>query len=500
VPANSVLVAFATNACTATLYGTPQAPRITWHDSLTRGTMNLVGFSTWSDTVTDAYFSGLDVGDAPFYVFGGGTNPSVPSILPVTMVGARHFNDGEVLLLDSKKVSDWSGVFNVSPATGLDFGTELSKATLEVRNDGRENRTVRLTVRQGEVRPGAGEPPAVPDLHYRDGLSSVTNGPWTALAADGSVQREILTGETWRVQLAVDRTKMTAPSGTVYGAILDFRDVSEATVNEKNVLVGGSHMRACVPLAVTSVGPEAHADGLRGLWLATAELDTVTYLQAKTEYKGERTFDVPSGGKMVVRLPVYIESQGGLQMWLLQRFWYGRDTNGVLKVFSGAVKSAGEPLTDLKRLSTPFLPTDHVELKFEKPTLTAGEDARVTFVVGEKSYVNPMYHARHPQHDAKDADFKWPTPSGDNMENYKGLDKPETFSITNTLEFAWDATNADWEAEKTITGTLRWHFNGLRHKEGEAPDGELRAKGRFTMKHLTSAAVRLEREEMRYER
>jgi len=483
VPANSVLVAFATNACTATIYGTPQAPRITWHDSQARGTMNLIGFSTWSDTVTDAYFSGLDVGDAPFYVFGGGTNPSVPSILPVTMVGSRHFSDGDVLLVDSKKVSDWSGVLNVSPATGLDFGTDNNQATLEVRNDGKENREVEMIVRRGEVAPLTGEAPAMPTLHYRNGYSALTNGPWTALAEGASIRQMVTSGETWRVRLAIDRTKMLAASGTVYGAVFEFRDMSESTVNDKNVLVGGSYMNAFVPVTATGNGTEAAEMWQRGLWIASAALDTVTYLD------GEKNDDVTAGGKMNVRLPVYIEETG--KMHLLQRFWYGRNTNGVLKVFSGKVKTSPEPLTDMKRLSTPFVPTDHEVTEFTRSSLTKGINAKVSFTVGETSYLNPMYHARHPQHDGQKADYSGRTPSGDNIANYKDIVKPETFSITNTIEFAWDKSNVAWEPDETMTGTLTWRFEGLRHGEGSLGRGELRAKGKFTMKKLTSAPVRM---------
>jgi len=491
VPANSVLVAFATNACTSTLYGTPQAPRLAWHDSLARGMMNIVGFSTYSDTLTDTYFSGLDVGDAPFYVFGGGANANYPTVLPVTMVGTRHFKDGEVLLLESKRTSDWSGVLNVSPADGLDFGTELNKSCLEVRNDGAEPREVEMIVRRGEL-PSAGAAPAVPAFHWRDSVYAVTNGPWTALAEGVGVRRELSTGETWKVELAVDRTKLTAASGTVYGAIFEFRDVSEASVNEKNVIVGGSHMNAFVPVTVTGNGKDQALNWQRGLWLAHADLDTVTYLRKADTYQGKKTFDLPSGGKMTVRLPVYIESKksgDGINMFLLQRFWYGRDTNGVLKVFSGSVKTAGEPLTDLKRLSTPFVPTDTPVTSFSAASLT--DPAVVKFTVGEASRVNPMYHANHPQHDGLKADYGDRTPSGDNLKNYVATVKPETFSVTNSIEFAWARSNPAWEPEETMTGMLTWEFEGLRHQEGESPDGKLRARGRFTMKKLTSAAVKL---------
>lgn len=477
VPANSVLVTFNTNATSyaANLYGTPRAPRIAWHDSLTRGTMNLIGFSTHSDTVADDYFSGLDVGDAPFYVFGG-TNPNAPSILPVTEVGLKRFSDGEVLLVDSKKVRDWSGVLNVSPAGGLDFGTELGKSRLEVRNDGQEPREVEMIVRRAEAAPLAGAAPDVPEFHCRDVLSALTNGPWTALTEDVGVRRTLATGETWRVELAVDRTKLTAPAGTVYGAVFEFRDVSES----------GSHMDAFVPVTVTGNGPDQAAKWSSGLWLVTAALDTVTYMD------GEENPDLPAGGTMNVRLPICIDLDSKtrkIKMYLLHRVWLGRDTNGVLKAFAGQVKTAGEPLTDLKRFSTPFVPTDKPVTSFSPSSLT--QTALVKFTVGETSRGNPMYHAQHPQHNALTADYSGRTPSGDQIQNYALEVKPETFSITNRIEFAWDKADPAWTPDETLTGTLTWRFDGLRHAEGTATSGELRAKGPFKMERLTSISVKL---------
>ena len=247
VPANSVLVAFATNTWSGAFRGVPRAPRIHWHDSLTQGTMNLVGFSVYDETITDTYFSGLSVGDGPFYVFGG-SNANAPQIMPTTMAGAKKYTDGEVLLVDSKKTSDWSGVLNVSPAKGLDFGTESSRSMLEVRNDGATAREVSVTMLACKGFDG-GEPPRTPDLHWRDTVA-VSNGAWAVLLPDAPIRKTLAAGETWRIEVAVDRSKFGGdlPAGTVYGAILRARDESEPVYNARNVLEGGSRMQAFVPV------------------------------------------------------------------------------------------------------------------------------------------------------------------------------------------------------------------------------------------------------------
>lgn len=49
--------------------------------------------------------------------------PSITQAYPSTTV-----SDGEVLLVASDVQSDWSGVLNVSPMAGPDFGSDSSKA------------------------------------------------------------------------------------------------------------------------------------------------------------------------------------------------------------------------------------------------------------------------------------------------------------------------------------------------------------------------------------
>ena len=530
VPANSVLVAFATNTWSGAFRGVPRAPRIHWHDSLTQGTMNLVGFSVYQPTITDTYFSGLGVGDGPFYVFGG-PNASYPQIMPMTMAGAKTFADGEVLLADSKKASDWSGVLNVSPAEGIDFGQEVSTSVLEVRNDGATAREVSVTVQACKPYEGY-VPPAMPELHWRDRDLIVSNAAWSALADGAKISKTLAAGETWRIETAVNRTGFgSAPSGTVYGAILRVRDESQPVYNARNVYEGGSYMQAFVPVRA-EVGGGRTLPWPFGLWMAVAELDTVTFMITKDDKAAPvKTGDLPSGGKMKVRLPLYVDDHDDMTM--LQRFWFGRNTNGVLRVFSGAIEESDEPLSEVKRVSTPFLPTDQPEIAIPReesvlyretvvtnreittievgeiagwhatyvitnyvPVVTTvvdkvvanvfGDTAMAGFTVGETSSVNPFRHAQHPQHDGLTADYLGPTPSGDALSNYLGGTKPELFSVTNRVFFFWDEhTAAAWNPEQTLTGTLQWEFDGIRK------EGTVRAKGRFVMKLLTTAPVKL---------
>ena len=480
VPADSVLVCFATNEHSCVLYGAPAAPRIAWHVSKGEegaAPLNLVGLSVAdnAETTPARYFSGMDISGADVFVFGG-DDPSKPLKLSVERMGlGATFGNAQVFAVASSKVSDWSGVLHVSPRDGLAFGGEVTKGRLEVRNDGATNVIATVGMSSGKTRPG-GKPAVVPPgLYARDSLDALTNGPWTAFTDTKTLRRELLAGETWAITFAVDLLQLS--DGNVeYGAILEIRDET----------AGGSAMCAHVPLTAARDGASEEFAWPKGVWSAAAELDTVNFMVTSEENGTFKKTDEgmkKAGGKMTVRLPLYVDESG--KMTLLQRLWFGRNTNGVLRAYSGAVETSDEPLAGVQRLSTPFLPTDQPQIAFSSGTVF-GSTARASFVVGEKSGVNPMRHAQHPQHDGLTADYESAAPSGDDLGNYIGLVKPETFSISNRIEFAWDENDAArWNPAETLTGTLTWEFDGLRH------EGTVRAKGRFAMKRLSPVTVKM---------
>jgi len=111
-----------------------------------------------------------------------------------------------------------------------------------------------------------------------------------------------------------------------------------------------------------------------------------------------------------------------------------------------------------------------------------GTQATFGFTARENSRVNPFRHAFHPSHDGYTWDFTTPTPSGDDFRNYVATVKPETFSVINRITFIWDpSTGSRWTPAETLTGSLVWEFDGIRH------EGTIRASGTFTMKRISAA-------------
>lgn len=498
LPGNAICVCFATNAMAAKMiYGRPVAPAITWHRTSSEDAMNFVGISSYGETTIADYLNGCDVDNTEYKIMWG-VDRAAPKFTKV--YGDMDIGNGAVILADSSKVSDWSGVLNVSPASGIDFGDETALATLIVRNDGALARTVQVALDRGIAAELGDIPPIVPGLMIKDAttVAAAATNEWAVFSNTAPWRGEIEAGQTVKLQIALDRNQLSGVAGTYYGGLLKITDVD-----------GGSAMQVTLPIEATSDGGKAAANAWpKGIWLASAALDTITFVgtpvtvtntvlevtnivdsvtgetmvvtnEVQREGVSIPTTEVPAGGTMKVRLPLYVDREGA--MTLLQRFWYGRDAEGKLHVIAGS-ETSDVKLAEPRRVSTAFLPTDQVKVPATSGSF--GTTAGFRFTVGETSNVNPMRHALHPQHDGKRFDFETPSPSGDDFENYAGTIKPESFSITNTVEFVWDGTTGTaWNPEETLHGTLVWEFDGLRH------EGTLRARGKFTMKRISSASV-----------
>ena len=462
--ANQVYICNNTNTTPyeVTLYGRPAAPRFTWHPSSTNETMNFVGLSAvpGASVTLEGYFSGFTGGPASFYRFQG-FNETI-QLAPVS--SGATFADGDVLVATSAKVSDFSGVLNVTPLSGIDFSTNLNYRTLSIRNDGATNRTVSVKLDSGDIPAGGSLPTPPEQLLVRESVGQTNE--WISFPAGNSFVKDLAAGETLTLEIALDRTALTTAAGSYYGGLLKIEDTSTGDA--------ASHMRVALPIEVTSDGGVSNTKAWpKGTWLAAGTFDTVTYL------KSTEAVAAKAGGKMQVRLPLYVEYDG--KMKLLQRFIYGVDSNSVTHVYSAAVEE-GFPVAigNAKRVSSAVLPIDAPTIVSTNGTF--GASAEFDFTVGENSKVNPYRHAFHPSHDGLRWDFESATPSGDNFHNYVSTVKPEIFSVTNLITFTWDAsTGSKWTPDENLSGDLTWTLSGVRH------EGPITMKGRFTMTRISDA-------------
>lgn len=468
VSANTIYLVFNKDSqkFVTTVYGRPQAPRFTWHISSSTEAMNLVGVSikNGEEVSLGEYFDGLDTGATAFYAYNFWGTEEAPK-LSLIPANSKMLKNGDAIAMTTSKLSDWSGVLKVSPISGFDFSTNETRCVITVVNESSRERKVRIGLDQGNAPSLVDLPPVIQGLFCRAGLRE----NWRAFSPENPYTATLGAGEKLDLELALDRSQLKGTVGTLYGAKLSVTDETE----------GGSGFAATIPLEAKSDGGEASKTAWpHGVWIAKGVLDEVTYFGPaqfvtnevesatnpdKKKYVVTKLPDpiLPSGGEMVVRLPMYVDADGKVK--LLQRFLYG-DTNMAYRV------------------STPFLPTDQKEIPADSGSFATS--ATFPFVVSEISKVNPMRHAFHPQHDGLKFDFKSPAPSGDDLDNYLLKVKPEIFSITNCITFVWDDVKGTrWSPEETVSGTLEWDLDGIRH------EGTVQMRGKFTMKRISKGPM-----------
>ena len=448
IPAGTVCLAFSTNdeQTVVSVQGVPAAPRMTWHVTDTNEVYNFVGFSLQPDAkiAPSDYLEGFDGNftKSGFYKFAGNDEDASPSITRV--YDTSKVSDGDVLLVATDTQSDWSGVLNVSPMGGLDFGSGSSKATLSIRNDGEEDRTVSVAM---ETSPSYGDV-VLPRgaVHIRDAAVALTNGAWAVAGGADSplATKRLAAGETWKLEFGINRPSFdTGAKGLQFGALLHVTDVD-----------GKSKMRVDVPLSGETSGPSGET-WQAGLWVADVEFSRIVSPGSDKETE--------TGGSVKLRLPIHIDSHGTVR--LLQRVVAAGETAAdgtyAYRLFAG---TATVPTTAhvAMRISAVCLPTEIPVVQATAADIGAGT-ATFAFTVAGGGATSLLRHPLHPQHDGLRWDFKTPAPNGDVFSNYKGDVKPETFSVQNeiTLALVLNGGEAAWNPEETKGGTCRWTLTNL---------------------------------------
>ena len=438
--ADTVLCCYSTNPApfTATLRGTPSAPRLVWHTSQTgdSATLNAVGVRLGGSVkMSDWLAGGPAVAGGMIYRIAGTNEASPAFITPSGFTGNKPVmvRDGEVLFVPGAEASDWSGPLYVMPRAGIDFGTEGMVDELSVRNDGEEEKTVRITY----IDSVDGMPR--PELLYKESFGETAASAWQVLS--NALTRVLATGETWRVALALDRSR---PAGTeaAIGGILRIEEQ------------GGTQSLAWLPVSAKDVKPVSTWP--QGLWMANLTLSQVSYYKADAN----RTDGVPAGGRMKLRVYVRVDADGTAH--LLQRV---------------TVKGT--------RLSSAALPVDLPDTPATGGAFgVAGDPLAFAYTIGANSPSNPFRHALHPLFDNKQMDFKTPAPDGDNVTNYVGSVKPELFSIGGNVEFSFEESAATaWTPAEKLFGTCKWSYTGVRR------DGPVVAEGSFTMLRIATENI-----------
>ena len=432
--ADTVIWCYATNRTpfTVTLRGEPAAPRIAWHATEANSTqsLNIFGLRLGGRVKLNDWLAGSPaVANGTIYRIAG-INDASPTFVPLNGFSNKpiYVNDGDVVFVPGAEVSDWSGPLYIMPRVGLNFGTEGMLDEMSIRNDGAAEKMVSISYIDsvdGIVRP---------ELLFRESYGETATAEWRPLT--NTLTRALATGETWKVALALDRSKLSNTEAAI-GGILRIEET------------GGTLTRAWLPVAAKDVKPLSVWP--QGLWVANLTLSKVSFYKADAK----RTDGVPAGGRMKLKVYVRMEADGSAH--LLQRVM---------------VKGT--------RLSSAALPVDLPDTPAASGTFGA-TDSPLTFnyTIGATSPSNPFRHALHPLFDNKQMDFKTPAPDGDDPANYVGSVKPESFSIGGRVEFLFnEAAATAWTPVEKLSGSCKWIYTGVRR------DGPVVAEGTFTMQRI----------------
>lgn len=452
----------------ARLRGTPSAPRIAWHVSSTSGdTLNYVGISLNPGVAVNAsaYFAGCpSVSGGTFYRLSGTEDsPKVTSLAGISSTSSARLSDGMAVLVPGVSVSEWAGPLHVSPRDGIAFGETRTTGEVAIRNDGAVEKSVSLELVPSSD--GADMPP----LLVRDAGDALVNPDWQPLPAGGTaVSRTLATGETWRVSIALDRSKL-AGTGAELGAILR---ISET---------GGTQMRVSLP--VTARDAKDANVWPCGLWAIDLELDRVSRYVTDTD----RVDGLKAGGKMRLRVYAHVSADGVTR--LLPRVTVAgakRADGSITRTAYGPQAALPTGLDYARRLTSAALPADASSIA---PTGGAKWGGRMSFEyrIAATSASNPFRHPLHPMFDGKDANFA-PLPyDGDDFRNYANAVKPELFSIGGEVVLDFGASSgASWSPQETVSGSCDWVYTGLMRQ------GPVRASGRFTAQRVVAGVSLVE--------
>ena len=469
IPAGTVCILFNTNGArtAVSVSGVPAAPRITWHVTDTNLVCNFVGVSLKRGESVSPMdylegFKGNYVRDGIYQICGNRAGES-QEVVPLGF--DDEVSDGDVILVASDLQCDWSGVLNVSPMNGLDFGEESSKSTLVVRNDGAEARTVSVALRTSPSYGDAELPRGA--IHVRDAAVALTNAAWSAVGLDADApiaERRLEPDETWKLEFGIDRPMFdTGVKGRSFGALLTVTDAD-----------GRSKMRVDVPMSgTTSGGSAASRAWPGGLWVAEAVLDRIVAPDTRAETE--------TGGEAKIRLPIHVDADGKVR--LLQRVTaagtVSADGAFDCRLYAGTA-TVPETARQVMRVSAVCLPTETPVVESSGGTFSP-DGVKFSFTVAGGGSTSILRHPLHPQHDGLRWDFKTPAPSGDAISNYKGDVKPETFSVENeiSLSFDLDGGEAAWNPEQVKKGSVRWKMSGLMRQ------GPITLVGVMTVKRVS---------------
>ena len=399
---------------TWTVRGKPMPPHYSW----TSKGVNFIGFSSREPNppVFTTFLSPVPTlrSQGFFYRYDDGNNDLTPSefkgFFPTTPVkrGTAYWIKTE------NNFNRYFGAFDcvLQNSSGILFREDLSSYSVRLRNNTAASLTIQLQILDSAT-PPAGQPAifATPPLLMRGELNAATltyghtNLQQTravTLAPAGQ------SGSELEVTLGVDRSAMTATSGTLYAGILRLTDP-----------LGYSQYDFPVSANVAAKG---------GLWVGNANVTHVRHSlnNYQRDSGGNPVLSVltTNGARYVVtnvntslgkarrafplRLIVHHDSNAAAT-YLMERIYSGYDGGSNFVVTATESRLNKSLLHVARRISAPHLPwtSDNAGWRFGTGNFSPGGTMSVVVNLGHNDHAsNPFLHTYHPDHDNLNAEFK----------------------------------------------------------------------------------------------
>ena len=337
-------------------------------------------------------------------------------------------------------------------------GTTIGSFTLVNACGSNQQVSVQLV---GSEAPPSGATPRVGDvpLLYFEYNEDEGKYEWQPVVAGSPITKTLSSNEQWEIKMAVDRSKMTAPTPTnaTWQSILEVTDAI------------GTLIRIPV-VAEYGTGDKYDSVWPYGLWVGDVTLNKVS-----VETDGAVSDPVPTAASMTVRLIVHLGTNG--QKRLLQQAVLeletsvdGGSTNRHYRLHAN--DRSVSTTSDASRVSSVAFPYGlNVAV-----TGDALHELTTSYVVGYNDPVNPFKHIYNPNHDNLN--------SSDELLN----EGDENYTISNEVrlvigEMESSSSSASfWNPEEQLTGQYFQKIYGLRKQP-------VSIEGSFILKRVCRTGV-----------
>ena len=409
----------------------PAPPQSTW----VRNGANFLGFPTRLNgefPTFQAYFATFPAAitsNSRIYKYvGGPLGPSNP--VQVFATAAERLDRTQAYWFEAPVVGNFYAPLEITPSepTGLHFGRTGASLTVRIRNRTAAPVTVTVTPETSLGAP-AGQTAIVGAVPLARRTTNAATGVVTEAPLAGAFNEVIGPQSTLELTFGVQRSQMTAPSGSLYASFLRFTD-------------SGSLLDISLPASATVAS-------LAGLWIGDIAVRGV-------ESKAPGSPGTSTKRAFPLRVLLHVDDSG--QARLLSQAFLGplaATPNSIgLATRESALKADAK--ASASRFVSTQLPLD-TEVATGSGTVALGASLTRTFTVGFNERTNPFVHTYHPDHDNRDARLQ-PLAAG-----------VESYNVTRACTFTFAATPPEgssavgWGAS-VIGGTYTEVLTGL-HKQ-----------------------------------